>query len=97
MDKVQISAAVGGIGIPSSACHTACGFHPYSIKKGTNMDNDRIKGAGKEVKGTIKEAVGKVTGNRATETEGKVDKAVGKVQRKIGEAKDDIRNARDKT
>ena len=60
------------------------------------MDNDRIKGAAKEVKGSIKEAVGKVTGNRETEHEGIAEKVVGKVQRKIGEAKDDVREALDK-
>ena len=51
------------------------------------MDNDRIKGAAKEVKGAIKETAGKLTGNRQTEIEGKAEKAVGKVQRNIGEAR----------
>lgn len=35
------------------------------------MDNDRIKGAAKEVKGSIKETAGKLTGNRETELEGR--------------------------
>lgn len=56
------------------------------------MDNDRIKGAAKEVKGTVKEAAGKVTGNDHLEREGKVDKTVGNVQRKVGEAKDEARD-----
>ena len=60
------------------------------------MDNDRIKGAAKEVKGAIKETAGKLTGNRQTEIEGKAEKAVGKVQRNIGEAKDQARDALDK-
>ena len=51
------------------------------------MDNDRIKGAAKEVKGAIKETAGKLTGNRQTEIEGKAEKAVGKVQRNVGEAR----------
>ena len=57
------------------------------------MDNDRIKGAAKEVKGAIKEAVGKVTGERTTEAEGKVGKATGTLQRNVGEAKDKLRDA----
>ena len=57
------------------------------------MDNDRIKGAAKEVKGAIKETAGKLTGNRQTEIEGKAEKAVGKVQRNVGEAKDKVRDA----
>ena len=57
------------------------------------MDNDRIKGAAKEVKGAIKETAGKLTGNRQTEIEGKAEKAVGKVQRNIGEARTSPRRA----
>ena len=56
------------------------------------MDDDRIKGAAKEVKGTIKEAAGKVTGNQQTEAEGNIEKNVGKVQRAAGEAKDQARD-----
>jgi len=57
------------------------------------MDNDRIKGAAKEVNGSIKEAVGKVTGDRTIEAEGKVEKATGTVQQNVGEAKDKLRDA----
>jgi len=57
------------------------------------MDNDRIKGAAKEVKGTIKEAAGKVTGNDQLEAEGAIEKTVGKVQRNVGEVKDEARDA----
>ncbi|WP_027797739.1 CsbD family protein [Paraburkholderia acidipaludis] len=60
------------------------------------MDNDRIKGAAKEIKGSIKEATGKITGNRETELEGKVEKATGTVQRNIGEAKDKVRDKLEK-
>lgn len=56
------------------------------------MDNDRIKGAAKEVKGSIKETAGKLTGNRETELEGTAEKTVGKVQRNVGEAKDQARD-----
>ena len=56
------------------------------------MDNDRIKGAAKDVKDTVKEAASKVTGNRQTEAEGKIEKTAGKVQRNVGEAKDQARD-----
>ena len=59
------------------------------------MDNDRIKGAAKEVKGAIKETAGKLTGNRQTEIEGKAEKAVGKVAQ-CRRGQDKVRDALDK-
>jgi uncharacterized protein YjbJ (UPF0337 family) len=57
------------------------------------MDNDRIKGAKREIKGAIKEAVGKVTGNDSKELAGNVEKNLRKVQRNSAEAFDAIPNA----
>ncbi len=57
------------------------------------MDEDRIKGAAKQVSGSIKEAAGKVTGNRKTEAEGIAEKIAGKAQSAAGKAKDDVKGA----
>jgi uncharacterized protein YjbJ (UPF0337 family) len=62
----------------------------------TEMDKDRIEGAGKQAKGSVKEAWGKVTGDAKTEAEGKADKAEGRVQNTVGGVKDSAREARDK-
>ncbi len=57
------------------------------------MDEDRLKGVGKQVSGSLKEAVGKVTGDTETQAEGAAEKAAGKVQNTVGGAKDTVRNA----
>lgn len=46
------------------------------------MDEDRLKGIGKQVSGSIKEAVGKVTGYRETQAEGTTKKMAGEVARR---------------
>ena len=56
------------------------------------MDEDRLKGMGKQVSGSIKEAVGKVTGDTKTQAEGAAEKAVGKAQNAMGGAKDSARD-----
>lgn len=56
------------------------------------MDNDRVKGIGKQVSGSIKEAVGKVTGDGKTEAEGAAEKTIGKGQNTVGGAKDKARD-----
>ncbi len=57
------------------------------------MDEDRLKGIGKQVTGSIKEAIGKVTGDTKAQAEGAVEKTAGKAQNTIGGAKDTVRDA----
>jgi len=57
------------------------------------MDQDRIKGAAKEVSGSIKEAAGKITGDQETEAKGKVEKNLGTAQNAFGKVKDALRDA----
>ena len=56
------------------------------------MDEDRLKGIGKQVSGSIKEAVGKVTGDTKTQAEGTAEKAAGKAQNVVGGVKDSARD-----
>lgn len=44
------------------------------------MDQDRIKGTGKQVSGAITAPVGKVTGDTKTPADGTAEKAAGKAQ-----------------
>ena len=60
------------------------------------MDEDRVKGAAKQMKGNIKDAAGKLTGDSKLQAEGKADKVEGKIQNAVGGAKDKIREALDK-
>ena len=57
------------------------------------MDEDRLKGVGKQVTGSIKEAVGKVTGDTKTQAEGAAEKRAGKAQNALGDTKDTVRDA----
>lgn len=57
------------------------------------MDEDRLKGIGKQVTGSIKEAIGKVTGDTKAQAEGAVEKTAGKAQNAVGDAKDTVRDA----
>ena len=57
----------------------------------TEMDKDRIKGAGNQAKGSLKEAAGKAMGDSKLEGEGKADQVAGKVQNTIGGLKDTLR------
>ena len=57
------------------------------------MDEDRLKGTGKQVTGSIKEAIGKVTGDTKAQAEGTVEKTAGKAQNAVGGAKDTVRDA----
>ena len=56
------------------------------------MDEDRLKGMGRQATGSIKEAIGKVTGDKQTEAEGTAEKTGGKVQETVGNAKDTVRD-----
>ena len=53
------------------------------------MDQDRIKGAVRNVEGKIEDAAGGLTSDTRTQIEGKVDQAAGIVQSAFGKAKDD--------
>jgi len=55
------------------------------------VDDDRVKGSGKNLKGNLKEGAGKLTGDSKLEGEGKMDKLAGKVQNAVGGIKDAIR------
>jgi uncharacterized protein YjbJ (UPF0337 family) len=55
------------------------------------VDDDRVKGSGKNLKGSLKEGAGKLTGDSKLESEGKMDKLAGKVQNAVGGIKDAIR------
>lgn len=54
------------------------------------MDEERLKGVGKQVSGSLKEAVGKVTGDTRTEAEGAAEKAAGKAQDAVSRAKNKV-------
>lgn len=56
------------------------------------MDEDRGKGAAKNIGGKIKESIGKVTGDESTEAEGKRDQGEGTVQEGWGKTKDAARD-----
>ncbi len=56
------------------------------------MDEDRIKGAGKQVSGSIKEAIGKLTGDTRTQAEGAAEKTAGRGQNAVGGAEDSVRD-----
>jgi uncharacterized protein YjbJ (UPF0337 family) len=54
------------------------------------MDENRIKGAVRNVEGKVEEAVGGLTGDTRTKLEGKLDQGAGKVQGAFGKAIDDL-------
>src|SRR5690606_40257872 len=63
----------------------------FIADKESDMDLDRIEGAGHEIKGAVKEAAGKVMGDKTSEVKGRAEKNHGTVQREVGEAKDEVR------
>jgi uncharacterized protein YjbJ (UPF0337 family) len=56
------------------------------------MDNDRIKGKGKEAAGSVREKTGKAIGNEEMEAKGAGQKYEGKAQSMAGKAKDKIKD-----
>lgn len=62
------------------------------------MDQDRIKGKGKNIQGRIQEAWGDLTGNAKDELKGQAKQVKGDIQERFGRLKDDIRdvNRRDR-
>jgi uncharacterized protein YjbJ (UPF0337 family) len=65
------------------------------MKEKDMVDQERIKGAGKQIKGKIKDTAGKATGDPKLQGEGKADKAEGKVQSTVGGLKDKARESVD--
>jgi len=61
-----------------------------ATKQEIAVNNDRIKGAAREMRGSIKEAAGKLTGNTTLQAKGAVQKAAGKVQNAVGKVEDKI-------
>ena len=60
------------------------------------MNNDRIKGAAREMRGTIKEATGKVTGNTTLQAKGAAQKAGGKALNAVGKIEDRVKHEANK-
>ncbi len=59
------------------------------------MDDDRTKGAAKNVGGKVKEGLGKVLGDEKLKREGQADQVTGKVQNTVGGLKDQVRENQD--
>ena len=55
------------------------------------MNENQVRGTGKEIKGAVKEGVSKVTGNTLGQVEGKVEKEVGRAQKNLGDAQEQDR------
>ncbi|MCP1715683.1 uncharacterized protein YjbJ (UPF0337 family) [Methanocalculus alkaliphilus] len=51
------------------------------------IEEDEIRGKGKQIKGKVREEVGKLTGNRTEQVKGKIEQVVGKGQEEIGTIK----------
>jgi uncharacterized protein YjbJ (UPF0337 family) len=56
------------------------------------MDDDRVKGAAKNIGGKIKEGAGKALGDEKLKNEGRADQVGGKVQNTVGGVKDAVRD-----
>jgi uncharacterized protein YjbJ (UPF0337 family) len=59
------------------------------------MNEDEIKGVGRDAVGKVKDAAGGLTGDAGLQTEGKIDQAEGKIQGQYGAAKDQLGSAAD--
>ena len=57
----------------------------------TTSDDDRAKGAARDLGGKVKEGLGKLTGDRQHESEGNLDQAKGKGQQALGDLKDALK------
>ncbi|HVL59280.1 MAG TPA: CsbD family protein [Burkholderiaceae bacterium] len=55
------------------------------------MNDDKIKGKGKQVEGEVKDRAGGALGDTGTQAEGKIEKGAGKVQESWGEMKDSMK------
>ena len=59
------------------------------------MNEDEIKGVGRDALGKVKDAAGGLTGDTGLQAEGKLDQAEGKIQGQYGAAKDQLGSAGD--
>jgi uncharacterized protein YjbJ (UPF0337 family) len=55
------------------------------------MDDNRVKGAARNVGGKVKEGVGRAVGDEKLKREGQVDQVTGKVENTVGGLKDEVR------
>ena len=60
------------------------------------VDDDRVKGAARNVGGKIKEGVGKAVGDEKLKREGQVDQVKGRAENAIGGVKDATRDKLDR-
>ena len=60
------------------------------------VDDDRVKGAARNVGGKIKEGVGKAVGDEKLKREGQVDQVKGRAENAIGGIKDATRDKLDR-
>ncbi len=51
------------------------------------MNQDEVKGKGKQITGKVREEIGKATGDKSEQVKGKIEQVGGKVQEEIGKAK----------
>ncbi len=56
------------------------------------MNNDRIKGAAREMRGSVKEATGKLTGNATLQAKGAAQKSAGKALNAVGKIEDKMQH-----
>lgn len=77
----------------SSVTHPLLEWPPLP-QRGHSVEDNRSKGAARQIKGSAKELAGKLTGNTSKEIAGKIEKNVGKAQRNIGEAADEARDTK---
>jgi uncharacterized protein YjbJ (UPF0337 family) len=59
------------------------------------MDDNRVKGAARNVGGKVKEGVGRAVGDEKLKREGQVDQVSGKVENAVGGLKDEVRENRE--
>lgn len=55
------------------------------------MDDNRVKGAARNVGGKVKEGVGRAVGDEKLKREGQTDQVTGKVENAVGGLKDEVR------
>ena len=58
------------------------------------MNDNQIRGRGRNLWGRIKDAFGSLTGNRQTQAGGLIDRGVGAVPSKLGDLEDDLTSSR---
>jgi len=54
------------------------------------MNQDQLKGKGRQLRGSVKKQWGKLTGDQRKQTEGDADRLIGKVQEKYGSAREEV-------